>query len=100
MMLMMPAQADHRARPPPPPRSPADWCSACDGATCTACFERPQYGQASGRNKIELDPATKRVSGSCCWLVGCRLSAGRDAWPSHSPAELPLNCPFCPDRSA
>lgn len=54
-----------RARPPPrssPSPSPADWCSACDGATCTACYERPQYGQASGRNKIELEPASKKVS--------------------------------------
>ena len=44
-----------------------DWCSACDGATCQRCFERPAYGQPMGQYKIELDPATNKVG----WRVAC-----------------------------
>lgn len=38
------------------------WCSECGGAACTACWERPVYGQAMGKHKIQLDAASKRVS--------------------------------------
>lgn len=49
----------------PPPRPHRCRCTACDGATCTACYERPQYGQASGRHPIELDPQLKKASLGC-----------------------------------
>lgn len=42
------------------------WCSECGGATCTACWERPVYGQAMGKHKIQLDAASKQVS----WVPG------------------------------
>ena len=40
-----------------------DWCAACSGKVCTACYPRPQYEQAMAKFPITLDPATKRVSG-------------------------------------
>ena len=42
-----------------------DWCSACAGATCTACYERPQFGQAMGRYPIALDPASSKCISAC-----------------------------------
>lgn len=42
------------------------WCSACSGSTCTACWERPAYGQPMSKHKIQLDAARKRVRG---WLL-------------------------------
>lgn len=43
-----------------------DWCEACVGKKCTACFKRPNYGQQMARYPIRYVPAYKRVG-----LEGC-----------------------------
>ena len=56
-----------------------DWCANCIGKVCTACYPRPQYGQAMAKFKITLDPTTKRVSAR---TAACLIFVG--SWLTHA----------------
>ncbi|KAI3433330.1 hypothetical protein D9Q98_003148 [Chlorella vulgaris] len=42
-----------------------NWCAACVGTRCTACYGRPQYGQEMAPFPIRYDAAYKRCVSAC-----------------------------------
>jgi hypothetical protein len=69
-----------------------NWCAACVGTRCTACYGRPQYGQEMAPFPIRYDAAYKRVSIGDGTASVCVF--GDSACSSHRPPLLPslLQC--------